>query len=77
MTQDETWLKKYKEVMTFIETNYRNPSRHNPEERRLYLNWMKQNRKLMNDGMMKTDREEKFEEVLVLGERYKRVNQNE
>lgn len=40
MTQDEVWMKKYQEVMTFIETNYRNPSRHNPEERGLYLNWL-------------------------------------
>lgn len=40
MKQDEIWLKKYQEVMTFIETNHRNPSRHNPEERGLYLNWL-------------------------------------
>ncbi len=30
MTQDELWLKKYQEVKAFIETNRRNPSRHNP-----------------------------------------------
>lgn len=28
MTQDERWLAKYKEVMDFMETNHRNPSRH-------------------------------------------------
>lgn len=40
MTQDEAWLKKYNEVISFIETNKRNPSRHNPEERGQYLNWL-------------------------------------
>lgn len=32
MTQDELWLQKYQEVVTFIETNKRNPSRHRDEE---------------------------------------------
>ena len=34
MTQDELWLGKYQELMTFIETRHRNPSRYNPKERR-------------------------------------------
>ena len=33
MAQDEAWLKKYNDVITFIETNKRNPSKNNPEER--------------------------------------------
>ena len=33
MTQDEKWLCKYKEVVAFIETNKRNPSKHDDEER--------------------------------------------
>ena len=41
MTQEELWLKKYQEVKAFIETNHRNPSRHNPEERFKYCNWVK------------------------------------
>lgn len=40
MTQDERWRAKYNEVIDFMETNHRNPSRHNPEERGLYLNWL-------------------------------------
>lgn len=64
MTQDEAWLKKYQEVMTFVETNHRNPSRHYPEERGQYLNWLKQNRKLTNIGKPKHDRIEKFKELL-------------
>lgn len=30
MTQDEVWLKKYQEVMEFMETNHRNPSKFDP-----------------------------------------------
>ena len=58
MTHDEAWLRKYQGVMSFIETNHRNPSRHDPEKRGLYLNWLKHNRKLMNAGKMKEEREE-------------------
>jgi len=37
MTQDEKWLLKYNEVVAFIENNKRNPSKHDDEERGLYL----------------------------------------
>lgn len=75
MTQNEAWMMKYQEVMTFIETNHRNPSRHNPEERGKYLNWLKQNRKLLNAGKMKEERKALFLKLLELGEKYKQVNQ--
>ena len=32
MNQDTRWLTKYNEVMDFIETNHRYPSRHRIEE---------------------------------------------
>lgn len=75
MTQDEAWLKKYNEVITFIETNKRNPSKNNPEERGLCLNWIKHNRKMMNNGQMKMERMEKFSQLLELIDKYKYVNQ--
>lgn len=53
MTQDEVWLKKYQDVITFIEMNHRNLSRNDPEERGLYLNWLKQNRKMINAGKIR------------------------
>lgn len=31
MTQEELWILKYNEVVTFIEKNKRNPSKHNDE----------------------------------------------
>lgn len=75
MTQDELWLKKYNEVISFIETNKRNPSKNNPEERGLYLNWIKHNRKMMNTGKMKEERIALFMKLLVFGEKFKRLNQ--
>lgn len=74
MTQDELWLKKYNEVMDFMETNHRNPSKHRLEEHQM-MNFVKHNRKLMNAGKMKEDRVDMFEKLLEMGERYKRVNQ--
>ena len=74
MTQDERWLKKYNEVMDFIETYRRNPSRHRIEEHDM-LNWLKATRKRMNAGELKADRVELFQKLLEIGEKYKRVNQ--
>lgn len=75
MTQDEHWLAKYIEVKTFIVVNHRNPSRYDDEERGLYVNWLKHNRKLYAAGVMKKDRMMMFEELIGLMEENKRVNQ--
>ena len=53
MKQDEAWMKKYNEIVAFIEHEHRNPSKHSPEERGRYLNWLKHNRKLYTAGEMK------------------------
>ena len=74
MTQDEKWNSKYNEVVAFIERNKLNPSRHRIEEH-LMLNFIKHNRKLMNAGTLKTERVERFNELLALIDKYKRVNQ--
>lgn len=74
MNQDELWQSKWREVMTFIKTNKRNPSKHRIEEH-LMLNWIKHNRKLFNAGAMKPEREEKFNELLALVEENKHLNQ--
>ena len=76
MTQDEKWMLKYNEVVVFIETNHRNPSRHRLEEHDM-LNWVKQQRKLKNKGELKTERTEMLERLLSLWEVYKRKNQYE
>ena len=74
MTQDERWLAKYNEVKTFIETNKRNPSKFIPEERGL-RNWVRHQQKLVNKDELKTERVEKYKELLALMGEYKRVNQ--
>lgn len=74
MMQGEMCIEKWREVIDFMETNHRNPSKHRIEEH-LMLNWIKHNRKLMNAGELKSERLEMFRELLAVGERYKRVNQ--
>lgn len=67
-------MAKYEEVKRFVEDNKRNPSKYVPEERTL-VNWIKQQRKLVNKGELSPGRVEMFERLLSLWERYKRVNQ--
>ena len=74
MTQDEKWMAMYNEVKSFIESNHRNISKYNLEERRLYT-WLKHNRKVLNAGGMKPERVERFKELLALTEQYRRKNQ--
>lgn len=74
MTQDERWHKRYDEVMEFITSNHRNPSKYNLEEHDM-LNWLKANRKRMNAGELKPDRVSMFKNLLSLVEENKRKNQ--
>ena len=74
MTQEERWLAQWKEVMNFIRTNHRNPSKHRIEEH-LMLNWVKHNRKLLNAGTMAPERVEMCGELVELWEESRRVNQ--
>ena len=74
MTQEEKWKARYEEVVTFIETNHRNPSKHRIEEHDM-LNWLKANRKRMNAGSLKAERLEPFQRLLELMEQFKHVNQ--
>lgn len=75
MTQDELWLSKYQEVVKFIETNKRNPSKYDDTERGQYCNWIKHNKKLYNAGELKEERKALFLELLNLIEQNKRKNQ--
>ena len=77
MTQDESWQAKYNEVKGFIETNKRNPSKYDAEERGRYGNWLRHNRKLYNAGEMRPERVEPFRELLELMERHRHKNQYE
>ena len=59
MNQDERWLTRYRDVVEFIEINKRNPSKHRIEEHDM-LNWVKQQRKLLNAGKLKAERMERL-----------------
>lgn len=74
MDQETRWLKRYEEVKSFIETNKRNPSKYNPEER-LMCHFLKRGRKLLNAGVMAEPRFSRFMELLDLCNKYKHVNQ--
>ena len=74
MTQDERWIKRYHEVREYMETHKRNLSKYDLEIRHLYT-WVKHNRKLMNQGGMKKERVDLFNELLDLADEYRRVNQ--
>ncbi len=74
MTQEERWIKRYEEVMSFIKANHRNPSKHRIEEHDM-VNWVKANRKVLNAGKMKAERVVLFEKLQALIEGCKRKNQ--
>jgi hypothetical protein len=74
MTQDERWMTRYNEVKNFIESNHRNPSKYNPEER-LMVHFLKRGRKMLNAGELAEPRFSQFLELLELSKRYRRVNQ--
>ena len=74
MRQDERWMTRYKEVVSFIEANHRNPSKYAPEEK-LMIHFLKRGRKLLNAEELKEPRLSMFKELMELSERYKRVNQ--
>ena len=56
-------MKKYEDVVSFIETNKRNPSRYDANARRLYVNWLRRNRKLLKAELLKEERVEAFNEL--------------
>ena len=67
-------MTRYKEVVRFIETNHRNPSKYRDEEK-LMVHFLKRGRKLMNASELKEPRLGMFKELLALSEKYKHVNQ--
>ena len=74
MDQETRWLMRYNEVKRFIEENKRNPSKHRIEEHDM-LNWVKQQRKLVNAGKLKAERMEAFKRLMEIWEENKRKNQ--
>lgn len=76
MTQDERWQRQYDQMMEFMETYHRRPSKHRLEEHDM-LNWFKSNKKLIAKGGYPQDRLEKFTILLEVAGKYRRKNQYE
>jgi hypothetical protein len=74
MTQDERWLLQYQQMMDFLETYHRRPSKHRVEEH-LLLNWWRRCEKLYVKGELPVHRIEKFEALLEAAQKYRRKNQ--
>ena len=77
MTQEERWMSKWQEIISFIEIHNRRPSKYAPEERNAW-NWLRHNQKVYNKGMLRPERMERFRELLALCEQYHhKTNMNE
>ena len=76
MTQDERWMTQWRELMDFMASNRRRPSKYVDSERGM-RNWWKHQQKLLNAGALKAERVGLFEELLALGEEVRRKNQYE
>lgn len=74
MTQDERWLKQWKEIMDFMVANKKRPSKFIESERGM-RNWWKHQQKRLNADELKPDRVALFEQLLEMGEQYRHVNQ--
>lgn len=74
MTQDEKWQMQYEQMMDFMETHHRRPSKHRIEEHDL-LNWFKHTKKMIAKGDYPLDRLEKFAKLMKIADKYRRINQ--
>ena len=76
MTQDERWQAQYEQMLAFMETNHRRPSKHRLEEHDM-LNWFKSTKKKIAKGDYPPERLKKFAILLETANRYRRKNQYE
>ncbi len=74
MTHDERWQQMWQTCIDFMRLNKRRPSKYAPAERPL-VNWLKHNRKLLNQGKMPERRKAAFDRLLAEADKYRHVNQ--
>lgn len=74
MTQDEQWDLNYEQMMTFMETYHKRPSKHKVEEHGM-LNWFKYSKKMIAKGKFSPQRVERFAKLLEVAESLQRINQ--
>lgn len=73
-SQNIRWEQNLATIRQFIEENKCLPSKHRIEEHRM-LNWLKYNRKLVAQGKLSPERQEKFEQLLATAANYHKINQ--
>ena len=71
---DEKWERMYQQVMDYMETNKRRPSKYHPEDRKMHA-WIKYNKKRLIHNAMPKERAERFRELLLTAIKYWRSNQ--
>ena len=76
MTQDERWQRQYDQMMAFMDTYHRRPSKHRLEEHDM-LNWFKHTKKLIARGECPQERIEKFAVLMETANKYRRKNQHD
>lgn len=64
----------YDQMMDFMKTNHRRPSKHRPEEHDM-LNWFKHTKKNIAKGGYPPERVRLFDYLLELAAKYRRQNQ--
>lgn len=74
MTHDERWQQMWQTCFDFMRKNKRRPSKYAPAERPL-VNWLKHNRKLLNQGKMPERRKAAFARLLAEAGKCRRINQ--
>lgn len=74
MTQDEKWQIQYKQMIEFMKTNHRRPSKHRIEEHDL-LNWFKHTKKMIAKGDYSPERIKQFKILLEIADEVRRKNQ--
>ena len=74
MTQEERWHQQYEQMMTFMSENHRRPSKHRLEEHDM-LNCFKATKKRIAKGELSEERLKKFNILLEVAEKYRRLNQ--
>ena len=74
MKQDDLWNDKYEQIVQFLETNHRRPSKYDLEDHAM-LNWIKYNKKLLKRGKLTPERRMKLAHLLDMCSKYQRINQ--
>lgn len=74
MTQDDKWMMQYNQMMEFMKTHHRRPSKHRIEEHDM-LNWFKYTKKQVAKGSLTATRTELFAHLLEVADGCRRKNQ--